>query len=133
MPYSGADNKESELTMPKELPPTQKTDSPDLLDLALKGAAIAGGALLALEVFRHRRLLTSVGVAAGAAVWINRWLDGGSSRGRGRPVRMAKDMGSASFPGELTQPSDQAPVDAIDEAMMESFPASDPPASYRRA
>ncbi len=108
------------------------TNIEELTSLAIKGAAVIGGAAVAYEVFKHRRLLSVVGAAAGAGVLAQRWLNGKTGCRTAR-TRMAKDNGSASFPGEAVSNATQEPSDPIDEAMMESFPASDPPASYRRA
>jgi hypothetical protein len=110
---------------------SDSADNQDLLLLAGKAAAIAGGIGLAYEVFKHRRLLTTLAVCAGTAMWVKRCLDSSSCASRSRNVGNLH-LGSPSFPGENVSRSFQEPMDEIDEAMMESFPASDPPASYRR-
>jgi hypothetical protein len=103
----------------------------ELFDLGAKAAAIAGGIAVAYEVFRHRRLISAVAVCAGTAMLVKRCFEGGGCARRARSVGNLH-LGSPSFPGENIHASTQEPMDEIDEAMMESFPASDPPASYRR-
>lgn len=116
---------------------TDSINYEELATMALKGAAIVAGGAAALEVFRYRRLLSIVAVGAASAICVKRYLDKnpnlfacGSSVKR---TRTSPDMGAPSYKNDDTMPSAQRPQDPIDEAMMESFPASDPPASYRRA
>jgi hypothetical protein len=101
-------------------------------DQWMNAALIAGGALVVYELFKHRRLVLFGALAAGAWCGISRLVDADDHR-HGRPRQFKKlQMGAPSFPGEEVMPSTQEPMDEIDEAAMESFPASDPPASYRR-
>ena len=102
-----------------------------IVPLIAKAAIVAGGISLVRDAFRHRRLLFGMAAAGAAAVYINKLL--AEQPGNGRPRKFSGDAGSPSFPGEHVRSVEQRPVDELDEAGMESFPASDPPPSYRRA
>lgn len=112
-------------------PGSSRLDLEELVCYAAKGAAVVAGAAAVFEIFKHRRLLSVVGVGAAAAVLMKHYLEQHSSA-RKPLVRAPKDRG-ASFPGEEIAKTSQSPEDPVDEALMESFPASDPPASYRQA
>ena len=102
----------------------------EVLPLATKAAAIGTGVVLAFEFYRHRRLIAVASAFAGALMWTNRTLNKHSGSTPHRSYR--KIAGAPSFAGESLRPATQTPVDELDEALMESFPASDPPASSRR-
>ncbi len=116
---------------------TDSINYEELTAMAIKGAALVAGAAAAIEIFKHRRLLSVVAVGAASAMCVKRYLDkhpdAFSCSKSAKRTRLTSDMGSASYKSGDSVPSSQSPQDPIDEAMMESFPASDPPASYRRA
>jgi hypothetical protein len=109
----------------------QSDQAKHMLTTGLKGAAATGGILAAWEVLRYRKLILTVGVAAAATAWVSDYYKRHAER-KGY-VQARPDMGTPSFRGDADSAATQQPQDMIDEAMMESFPASDPPASYRRA
>lgn len=99
----------------------------DALPIVVKTAAIVTGIEIARVIIHHRRLLATIATLAGAAYLANKGLP--------KLAAASKDKrGDApSFPGENVRTAVQEPEDEIDEAMMASFPASDPPASYHRS
>jgi len=105
-----------------------KIDTRDVMDCALKAVGATAAVVLTLEAVRHRRiLLTSAFVGIGYALYTQF-----THRAMKHSPAAVPD-GAASFKHDDAEIITQQPLDEIDEAMMESFPASDPPASYRRA
>ncbi|HEY0008744.1 MAG TPA: hypothetical protein VGB55_08480 [Tepidisphaeraceae bacterium] len=111
----------------------------EVLPVAAKAAAIAAGVGLVYELFRYRRLILTTAVFAGTAAFVNQLAEKARAHkaaNGGRPNHSrslaGEHLGSPSFQGDNYARSSQEPMDELDEAMMESFPASDPPASFRR-
>lgn len=107
------------------------TDEAELLSVAIKSAAIAAGVVGVVELYRHRRLLAVTGAFVGALMWTNRCMKEQSGLSSRR--RYKKIQGAPSFRGDHISTATQQPADELEEAQMESFPASDAPASHRRA
>ena len=114
--------------------PGMSPQSGDLLTYAAKGAAMLGGAAVLLEILRHRRLLLTAAAAGAGALLMQHFVKSASECRTGRPRKLTRlNIGSPSFQHDDKFQSTQVPMDEVDEAVMESFPASDAPPSYRRA
>ena len=97
------------------------------------GRVVTGGlgALLLARGIRRGGLLAMICSAAGAAFLYHAFTgrDPFDLVTRKGQVKHGEEKDSPSFPGEAE--SKQLPSDEVDEASMESFPASDPPALQR--
>jgi hypothetical protein len=108
----------------------------DLPGKAWRAAAAGVGMAVLKSAIRGRGLTSVLGLAAGAALVYNAWTGRnltdllgsktGPRRGRGQDSPSYRSRGREASP-------QQVPADEVEEASMESFPASDPPGSFRRS
>jgi len=107
---------------------SNRIDTNEIIDCATKSTLIAGGVVLAYGLIKNRRLLLTAAFGGMSYALVNQLMNA-----RPAPrVAMLPPTGTPSFAHDDFA-SNQEPMDEIDEAAMESFPASDPPASHRRA
>jgi hypothetical protein len=93
-----------------------------------KASVVGGGLLLAAIGLRHRSLLGLATAACGVGVAYYGWTGKNPiDKLRQLQAELASPEGSASHQHGAAGSQQQA-QDAVDEAAMESFPASDPPA-----
>gem|GEM_PF-2533900 len=98
--------------------------------VALRAGAAVAGVFIAANASKGRGLSRIIASAAGAALayygWTGRNPADLLARNRARHGRPAQ---SPSSGGDIRGERVQIPSDRLEEALMESFPASDPPAS----
>lgn len=104
----------------------RSSNGTDAAELALKATAVAAGLALGIEILRHRKLLFVAAVGTGVALALREKLADTDV------AHSDASIDAPSYAGDHRQRATQQPLDDLDEAAMESFPASDPPASMRR-
>ena len=108
-----------------------RSDSNEML---VRMGSIVGGAYLVLKAMQRGGLVSTAAVVTGAALVYRGWT--GRSVldlfGRSDVAQSGAACDTPSYRDEGMS-SGQMPADAVDEAAMGSFPASDPPAMSREA